>query len=240
MSQRLSLSPVSSSDLSAGRDGIGELELLVQQARIGLDMPRLVHHLGRGVELAVEIGHGLHDLGGGDQRALLAMHELRDRRGLLVVADLDLLLVGQPVPDIGAEDRDGTVVELHRVLGIEILRPVDAQRRVPLLLLALVVELQQRLAPVIIFPGEAGLDGALELPLRQLDWQRIAIHRRHARYSRLSDLTNRLLLHPAPAPAGARTRSRLYILRRRPRLAISRDPDAATLRGNGGHGNCPW
>ncbi len=194
-------------------------------------MPGLVHHLGRGVELAVEIGHGLHDLGGGDQRALLAMHELRDRRGLLVMADLDLLLVGQPAPDLGAEDRDGTVIELHRVLGIELLRPVDAQRGVPLLLLALVVELQQRLAPVIIFPGEAGLDGALELPLRQLDWQRIAIHRRHARHSRLSrspikyEPARLRPVHPAPAPAGARTDHASTFLRRRPRprdLARSR------------------
>ena len=64
--------------LAAPVDRIGELELLVQQALVGLDVARLVHHLGGGVELGVHVGHGADDLGGGDQRALLAVHELRD------------------------------------------------------------------------------------------------------------------------------------------------------------------
>src|SRR6185312_14337041 len=174
----------------------------------------------RGVELAVEVGDGLHDLGGGDERALLAMHELRDAGGLLMVTDLAPLLVGEPPPDIGAEDRDHPVVELHRVLGIELLRPVDAQRRVPLLLLALVVELQQRLARIVIFPGEARLDRALEFPLRQFHRQRIAIDRRHARHSVWLDpqSTNWTGCRRSAGPPPARRRAwRIPLLRLSPR-----------------------
>ena len=105
-------------------------------------MPRLVHDLRRGVELRVEIGDGLDDLRGGDQRALLAMHELRDLRGLQVVAYLAALLVGHAVPDVGAVDRDHPVVEQHRVFRVEILRPVDPLGGIPLLLLAFGIKLQ--------------------------------------------------------------------------------------------------
>jgi hypothetical protein len=41
-----------------------------------------------GVELGVEVGHGLDDLGGADQRALLAVEELGELPGDGVVADL--------------------------------------------------------------------------------------------------------------------------------------------------------
>ena len=57
-------------------DRVGELQLLLQVARVRLDVARLVHHLGGGVELAVDVGNRLHDLRGADQRALLAVEEL--------------------------------------------------------------------------------------------------------------------------------------------------------------------
>src|SRR6516225_2393497 len=142
-------------------------------------MPRFVHDLGRSIKFGIEVGHGLHDLGGGDQRTLLAVHELRDLRGLQVMARLAPLLPGHPAPDIGAEYWDDAVVEHHRVLGVEIERPVDPFGGVPLLLLALVVELQQRRARIVVFPSETGLALTVELPFCLLDRQRIAIHRRH-------------------------------------------------------------
>ena len=66
-------------------DRVCELELLVQETRIRLDVPRLVDHLCRRVKLAVHIGHGLHDLRCADERALLTMQELRElpRRGVM-------------------------------------------------------------------------------------------------------------------------------------------------------------
>jgi hypothetical protein len=70
------------------------------------------------------------------------MHKLRYLRGLLVVTQLAALLLGHALPDMRAKDRHDAVVELHRVLGVEIQRPVDAVGGVPLLLLALGVELQ--------------------------------------------------------------------------------------------------
>ena len=92
---------------SAGRrDRVGELELLVQQPRVRLDVARLVDHLGRGVELGVDVRHLLHDLGGADQRALLAVHELRELPGLEVAAHLRVLGRVMRFQTLRAEDRD--------------------------------------------------------------------------------------------------------------------------------------
>src|SRR5690348_15561424 len=119
------------------------LEFLMQQARVGLDVPRLVYDLGRRIELGVDVLHLLDDLRGADQRALLAMEELRDLPRLSVAAELGPLPYGEPVPEIGAGDRDGVIGELHRIAGIEFLRPIDALLRVPLLTLALLVQREQ-------------------------------------------------------------------------------------------------
>ena len=107
MSQRRSVIVASSSVGQGGRDRVRELELLVQQPRVGLDVARLVHHLGRRVELGLVGRHGLHDLGGRDERALLAVHELRERVGLQVAADVDPVLLGRGCSRVGAVDRDG-------------------------------------------------------------------------------------------------------------------------------------
>ena len=163
----------------AVRDRVGELELVVQQTRIGFDVARLVHDLRRGVEFRIEIRDRLHDLSGRDQRALLSMHKLRYLRGLLVVAQAAALLLGHALPDMRAKDRHDAVVELHRVLGVEIQRPVDAVGGVPLLLLALGIELQQPGAVLVIFPGEGDVGVAVELPLGLLDRQGVAVTRRH-------------------------------------------------------------
>src|SRR5271166_2387308 len=82
--------------------------------------------------------------------ANLAVHELRDLRGLQVVAHLAALLLGHPVPNVGTKDRNDAVVEHHRVLGVEIERPVDPFPGVPLLLFALIVKLQQRRTGIVV------------------------------------------------------------------------------------------
>src|SRR3989442_2082184 len=94
--------------------------------------------------------------------------------------EADLLLVGQPTPDGRAVDRNELVVDLLRVLRIEVERPIDPDRRIPLLLLALVIQGEQLGALVFVFPGERGLSLALESPPGLLDRQLIAVHRGHA------------------------------------------------------------
>src|SRR6266571_3651645 len=96
------------------------------------------------------------------------------------MTEADLLLVGQPPPDGRAVDRNEPVVDLLRVLRIEVERPIDPDRRIPLLLLALVIQGEQLGALVFVFPGERGLSLALESPPGLLDGQLIAIHRGHA------------------------------------------------------------
>src|SRR5712691_10209021 len=96
------------------------------------------------------------------------------------MTDADLLLVGQPTPDGRAVDRNEPVVDLLRVLRIEVERPIDPDRRIPLLLLSLVIQGEQFRALVFVFPGERGLSLALEGPPGLLDGQLIAVHRGHA------------------------------------------------------------
>src|SRR5438132_1543807 len=142
--------------LEPRRDRVGDTELLVQQPRVRLHVARLVHHLRGRIELRVQIGDGLDDPGGGHQRTLLAVHELREGLRLLVVAQVDLLLVRHLVPERRAEDRDQPVVDLLGILRVEVLRPVDAGGCVPLLLLAFVVERQQP-GPLVLRHDDAAL-----------------------------------------------------------------------------------
>jgi hypothetical protein len=153
----------------------------MDQPLVGLDVAGFVHHLRGGVELGVHVGHGADDLGGGDQRALLAMHELADRVALQVEAQPVLFLVGELRPDGRAIDRDGLVGEAHRIVLEQLLRPVDPRRGVPLLLLALLVELQQVGRAVIVLPVEQDLRLAVEVPLRDVDRQLIEGLRGHGR-----------------------------------------------------------
>ena len=56
---------------------LGAVELLVEVLGEDLDMAGLVDHLGGGVVLGVDPRNGFDDLGGAQQGALLAVHELR-------------------------------------------------------------------------------------------------------------------------------------------------------------------
>ena len=62
-----------------GVDRVVPRQLVVEVLGEHLDVAGLVHHLGRGVVLGVDPRHGLDDLGRAQQRALLAVHELRQR-----------------------------------------------------------------------------------------------------------------------------------------------------------------
>ena len=123
------------------------------------------------------------DIGTGDEwltsRLFIAATMLERMRGLQVMAHLPALFFVHPVPQIRAEDVDDPVVQHHRVLRIEIERPVDPVGRVPLLLLALGIELQQGFARLVVFPSKIGLGIAVELPLGLLDREHIAVGRRH-------------------------------------------------------------
>ena len=78
MSQRGSRMMSSSSVLRLGVHLVGEAELLGEVAVVDLDVARLVGDLVGGVELGLLPGHALHDLGRREQRALLAVQELRE------------------------------------------------------------------------------------------------------------------------------------------------------------------
>src|SRR5687768_2510756 len=95
------------------------------------------------------------------------------------MAELDLLLVGEAIPDGRAVDRDEAVVDLLWILGIEVDGPVDARGGIPLLLLALVVEREQLGALVLVLPREDGLRLAVERPAGLLDRQLVAVHGAH-------------------------------------------------------------
>jgi hypothetical protein len=179
MSQRASPSTSFRSRFSVRRDGVGELELVVQEPLVRLDVARLVHHLGGGVELGVDARHLLHDLGGADERALLAVQELRELPRLHVAADVRLLLAGHAVPDVGAEDVHRLVGQTLRVLGVQVLRPVDAGVGVPLERLALLVEAQEWLPRVLVLPAEDGVEGAADRPRVVACGAGIAVDRAH-------------------------------------------------------------
>ncbi len=74
---------------------------------------------------------GRWELGRRHERTLLATHELRERLRLLRMTDVDLLVVGQPIPDARPDDGDEPVIDLLRVLWLLLERPIDPDGRVP-------------------------------------------------------------------------------------------------------------
>lgn len=71
-------------------DRVQHPDLLVQETAVDLGVPGLVHGLGRRVELGVQVGDGLHNARGADHRALLAVQELAELPGRVVLAQLPL------------------------------------------------------------------------------------------------------------------------------------------------------
>ena len=96
-SQRLSLMVDVEQLLQVLVDRPLPLELLAEVAAEHLDVARLVHGLRAGVVLGVDPRHRADELRGDDQRALLAVQELRELERDLAVAEPVLLLGGQPL-----------------------------------------------------------------------------------------------------------------------------------------------
>ncbi len=165
--------------LERRRDRINDIELFVQQALVDLDMARLIHHLGGGIELRLDIGDLLDDLRGANQRALLAMEELRKIVGLRMTPQVGLFLFGQALPDRRAEDGKILVGQFLGIFRIQIERPIDAVARVPLLLFALLIEAMQGRAAVFIFPFEAALEILGHFPFEVIERKRVAIGSAH-------------------------------------------------------------
>src|SRR5438046_2485786 len=117
--------------------GVAELRIVITQRQPPeRDMARLV----------------LHDIG---------IDRASQRIALQRAAQPRPLLVGHLAPVLSIEDRYGLVLELHRIVGIELERPVETRRGIPLLLLALLIELEQRRRAVVILPVEGDLGGAV-------------------------------------------------------------------------------
>ena len=141
--------------------GVLLLQLLAQVLRVHLDVARLVGHLLRGVELRVDAWHGVDDLRGRQQGALLAVHELRQRPGHLLGAQLPDVLLAELLPDVRAVDRDLLVGEVLR-LGIDRGGPVERLGGVPLLALALLVEAPQLFLLGRVLPDVGGIEGGVD------------------------------------------------------------------------------
>ena len=141
-------------------------ELLVEVAGEHLDVAGFVHHLRRRVVLGVDPRHGLDDARGAEQRALLAVHELRQQRVLELDADLAPLLL--------AEVLDRRVFGVLQRLEARAVPPPPSSRpifsgstsidqsrsvgRVPLRRLRLLVELPERRAAALVVPREDGVE----------------------------------------------------------------------------------
>jgi hypothetical protein len=139
---------------------------------------RLVHHLGGGVVLGVHARHLLHDLARADEGALLAVEELGDLPRLHVMTQIRALRLRQPLPHRRPEDRDRHVGQARGILGVEVLRPVDALLRVPLQPLGLAVEVEKAGAAVLVLPVEAGLEVAGDRPVG-VGGHGVAVERAH-------------------------------------------------------------
>ena len=145
---------------------VDQLHLLVQVAAVDLDVAGLVDHLGGRVELGIDVGHGLHDLGCADQRPLLAVHELAEAPGLDVAAQLAPALVRHLLPPVGAEQRIHLVGHADRVGEVDLLAPVQPVAADPLAPCALVVETQQLVPSAGVVEVEHRGRRRLDAPLR--------------------------------------------------------------------------
>ena len=145
-------------------DRVVTRQLRVEVAREHLDVTGLVHHLGRRVVLGVDPRNGLDDLGGADERTLLAVHELREGPVLGLDPEVDPLLVA-PVLEGRALRVHAFLVQVRvrRLVGLDhfflvhVGVPRQVGARVPLRRLGLLVELVQRGAALLVVPREDGI-----------------------------------------------------------------------------------
>ena len=137
------------------------LELLAEIAAEHLHVPRLVHGLRAGVVLGIDPGDRADELGSDDQRALLAVQELRELERDLRVAKPRLLTDGQPLVGRVARQRLDEVGK-DSALGIDVGVPGELRRAVPLLALRLLVEVAEAVLHAAVVPGVAGVEGGEE------------------------------------------------------------------------------
>ncbi|TMA36867.1 MAG: hypothetical protein E6J79_12135 [Deltaproteobacteria bacterium] len=121
-------------------------------------MARFVHRLGAGVVLGVDPGNRADKLRGDDERALLAVQELRELERHLRVTHPCLLPGAQPlVGRIAGERLDD--LGKDPPLGVDVGVPRELARAVPLLALRLLVEVAEALLHAAVVPGVAGVEG---------------------------------------------------------------------------------
>ena len=126
--------------LEAEVDGVHQADALLDVLVERFHMAGLVESLGGGVQLGVEGGGAGGQLGGDQQGALLAVQELGEAPGVLMQPELALARLAQPL--VGRVAR-----QVHQGRGLlEILIrpgaiPVDVPLRIPVELLAQLVEL---------------------------------------------------------------------------------------------------
>src|SRR5258708_1557044 len=85
------------------------------------------------------------------------------------------LLPRQPIPQVGSENRNTLVGQLLRIFRVEVLRPVDARGGIPLEIFALLVELAQRVAALLVFPLEDGVEAPMHRPFSSIHRNRVPL-----------------------------------------------------------------
>src|SRR5207245_6650947 len=141
-------------------------------AAVYVDVVLLVRDLVRGVELALRPRHGVDARRGREQRALLAVEELREQPAVEVVVER------APPREVEAlrqaENHVGDIqLLLREALRIDVDRPIDVGRRVPLQRLPLFIEAEQLLVADVVVPREdrreRARDALLGAARRKLD-----------------------------------------------------------------------
>ena len=208
---------------------VDQLHLLVQVAAVDLDVARLVDDLGGGVELRVDVGHRLHDLGRADQRALLAVHELAEAPGLGVAAQLALALVGHGRPTTRCR-RSGMISSgmPTGLVEVDLLAPVEPVAADPLAPRALVVEAQQLVPPTRVVEVEHGGRRGLDAPLRVEGEVRVGDGRAGGHEAPLGHFQRQLSASSATRRYPVRHRGRRLPVRR----TVSRTPGQPALESH--------
>ena len=143
-------------------------ELLVEVSGEDLHVTGLVHDLRAGIELGVVPRNGLDDLGGAQQRTLLAVQELAEAPVAALDAELQPFLLAplldrSPDVHVGVQARaEHLLVLLDRALDIDLGVPWQVGGGVPLTGLGLLVQLAQRRPGQAVIPGEDGIGVVLD------------------------------------------------------------------------------
>jgi hypothetical protein len=143
-------------------DLVGTAELLGEVAVVDLDVARFVCDLVGRIPLGFFIRRRHHDLGGREQRALLAVEKLRDHPGVDLELHAHALVGAQGLGRI--QQRVHHLVRAHgdaiagHALDVDVDRPVELGG-VPGARLPLLVQREQRFAFEPVFPVEGGLEG---------------------------------------------------------------------------------